>query len=347
MNIDSFKISSDSEPFIIAEAGINHNGEIDKALDMIRVAKNAGANAIKFQAFKASGIVADSSLTYTYKSKGKTITESQMDLFRRCELDREDFLKIKKECVKEGILFLATPENRSDLDLLLEIGIPAIKVGSDDFINIPLLKNYSTTGLPLIISCGMANLSEINETLNAINSIKNYPIVLMLATSSYPTLPQDVNLLKFKTLSKSFPNLILGYSDHTQGFLASSLAVMFGAKVFEKHFTLDKTLLGPDHWFSEDPNGLKNWVDSIKTAHVMLGTSEVIPTKDEEGMKKIARRSIIALIDIEQNETLNKNNIGIRRPGTGLPPIMFEEILGKKSTNKILKGQLLKLEDFR
>ena len=110
---------------------------------------------------------------------------------------------------------------------------------------------------------------------------------------------------------------------------------------------MDKTLLGPDHWFSEDPNGLKNWVDSIKTAYVMLGTSEVIPTKDEEGMKKIARRSIIALIDIEQNETLNKNNIGIRRPGTGLPPIMFEEILGKKSTNKILKGQLLKLEDFR
>ena len=344
MHKTSFKINKNSEPFIIAEAGINHNGNIGKALEMIHVAKNAGADAIKFQAFKASGIVADSSLTYTYTSQGSKITEPQMDLFQRCELNKQDFLKIKKECEKEGILFIATPENRTDLDMLLEIGISAIKVGSDDFTNIPLLKDYSTTGLPMIISCGMANLKEIETTMKA---LKNHSVVLMLTTSLYPTEPSEVNLLKFKTLKKLFPNLLLGYSDHTQSNLASPLALVFGAKIFEKHFTLDNTLPGPDHWFSEDPNGLKNWIESIRTSKIMLGTKKLEPTKKEEEMKKIARRSIVALKDIDSNEILDRNNVGIRRPGTGLSPEAYEKILQKRTTRKIKKGELIKLEDCK
>ena len=322
MGGNDFNFRNNSEPFIIAEAGINHNGEIDKALEMIRVAKNAGADAIKFQAFKASGIVADSSLTYTYTSQGEEITEPQMDLFHRCELHKQDFLKIKNECDKEGILFLATPENRTDLDMLMDIGISAIKVGSDDFTNLPLLKNYATTGLPMIISCGMANFKEIETTMNA---LKDYSVVLMLTTSLYPTEPSEVNLLKFKTLKKLFPNLLLGYSDHTQGNLASSLALMFGAKIFEKHFTLDKALPGPDHWFSEDKTGLKNWIESIRIAKIMLGNEKLEPTKKEEEMKKIARRSIVALDDIDENEIFDRNNVGIRRPGTGLSPELYEK----------------------
>ena len=334
------------QPFIIAEAGINHNGEIENALKMIDVAKTAGADAIKFQTFEASGIVADSSLTYTYKSQGKEITESMFEMFKRCEFSKTEWIKIKQKCDETEILFLSTPENRSDLDLLLELGIPAIKVGSDDFTNIPLLKDYSTTGLPLIISCGMANLSEIQQTLKAIGSFENYPTILMLTTSEYPTIPMNVNLLKLKTLSKSFPNIPLGYSDHTQGILASSLAVAFGAKVFEKHFTLDKNLPGPDHWFSEDPEGLKNWVDSIRTATTMLGSEEVKPTEKEEKTKILARRSIVALCDIKQGESFDQNNIGLRRPGNGLSAIMIEEIFGKKSAKKISKGDLLKIGDF-
>ena len=193
--IDSCEISSHNTPFIIAEAGINHNGDIKNALDMINVAKVAGADAIKFQTFEASGIVVDSSLTFTYKSQGKEITESMFEMFKRCEFSKTDWVKIKQKCDEVEILFLSTPENRSDLDLLLELGIPAIKVGSDDFTNIPLLKDYSTTGLPLIISCGMANLDEIQQTLKAIGALENYPTVLMLTTSEYPTVPTSVNLL--------------------------------------------------------------------------------------------------------------------------------------------------------
>ena len=346
IKLNNHLIGHGCQPFIIAEAGINHNGEIANALKMIDIAKTAGADAIKFQTFEASGIVIDSSLTFTYKSQGKEITESMFEMYKRCEFSKTEWIKIKQKCDEAKILFLSTPENRSDLDLLLELGIPAIKIGSDDFTNIPLLKDYSSTGLPLIISCGMANLNEIHQTLNAIGSLKKYPTILMFTTSEYPTIPMNVNLLKLKTLAKSFPKIPLGYSDHTQGILASSLAVAFGAKVFEKHFTIDKNLPGPDHWFSADPEGLKNWVDSIRTAATMLGSEEVKATEKEEKTKILARRSIVALSDIKQGESFNQNNIGLRRPGNGLPAIMIEEIFGKKSAKKISKGDLLKIGDF-
>ena len=346
IKLNNHLIGHGCQPFIIAEAGINHNGEIANALKMIDIAKTAGADAIKFQTFEASGIVIDSSLTFTYKSQGKEITESMFEMYKRCEFSKTEWIKIKQKCDEAEILFLSTPENRSDLDLLLELGIPAIKIGSDDFTNIPLLKDYSSTGLPLIISCGMANLNEIHQTLNAIGSLKKYPTILMFTTSEYPTIPMNVNLLKLKTLAKSFPKIPLGYSDHTQGILASSLAVAFGAKVFEKHFTIDKNLPGPDHWFSADPEGLKNWVDSIRTAATMLGSEEVKATEKEEKTKILARRSIVALSDIKRGESFNQNNIGLRRPGNGLPAIMIEEIFGKKSAKKISKGDLLKIGDF-
>jgi N,N'-diacetyllegionaminate synthase len=343
---NSFSITADSTPFTIAEAGLNHNGEIKKALEMIKIAKKAGVDAIKFQTFKANEIVVDESLTFTYKSQGKMITESQMELFKRCELDRNDFFEIKKICDEEKILFLSTPQNASDLELLLEIGITAIKIGSDDFTNIPLLQTYSKTGLPLIMSCGMANLDEIKQTMKYVSDTNDNQITLMLTTSQYPTTFENVNLLKLKTLSENFPEVILGYSDHTQGVLASSLAVAFGAKVFEKHFTLDKNLPGPDQWFAEDENGLKLWSDSIKTSHKLLGSSEVKPTEYENTMKILARRSIVALTDIENDEIFDEQNIGFRRPGNGLPPIMIKNIKGKKSSRKILKGELVMEGDF-
>jgi sialic acid synthase SpsE len=346
IRINNKIIDNDSFPFIIAEAGINHNGEIDKALQMVSIAKKAGADAIKFQTFKASGIILDKSLTYTYRSQGKKIEESMYDMFERCEFLDDEWRKIKQKCVKEDILFLSTPENQSDLELLLDLGIEAIKVGSDDFTNIPLLKDYTKTKLPLIISCGMSNLDEIKTTLEAIDALENYPTVLMLTTSEYPTEPKNVNLLKLKNLKKNFPNIILGYSDHTQGNLASSLAITFGAKVFEKHFTLNNELPGPDHWFSADPNSLQEWVKSIRTAHEMLGSEELKPTENEEKIKQIARRSIIALRNINKGDEFNKENIGSRRPGKGLPANMINRIFGGKSKRNIEKGSFLMENDF-
>ena len=346
LKINNHEISKENTPFIIAEAGINHNGSIEKAVKMVKTAKNAGVSAIKFQTFKAHELISDSSLTYTYTSQGKSITESQLDLFKRCELSNDDFYKIKKTCDEEKIIFLSTPQNKSDLDFLLELDISAIKVGSDDFTNIPLLKYYSKTKLPILISCGMTTLKEIKTTLTAIGTLDGYPTALLLTTSEYPTPPQNVNLQKLRTLSETFPDIPLGYSDHTQGNLASPIAISFGACIFEKHFTLDNSLPGPDHWFSSNPSNLEVWSDSIKTSYQMMGYSEILPTESEIKMKAIARRSIVALNDIDIGETINENNIGLRRPGTGLPAKMFELILGKKATKKIEKFTILCEEDF-
>src|SRR3972149_2774781 len=203
INIGGHIIAKDSKPFIIVEAGINHNGQIEMAFEMIKVARKEGADC-------------------------KEVTESMLEMFKRYEFSREEWFSIKKKCDEEGIIFLSTPQNVSGLNLLLEIGVEAIKVGSDDFTNIPLLKNYAQTGLPLMVSCGMSDLAEVYQALEAIGSLDGYPTVLMLCTSQYPTPPENVNLYKLKTLGSAFPMVILGFSDHTQGPLASSLAVAMG-----------------------------------------------------------------------------------------------------------------------
>tara|TARA_Y100000590_G_scaffold43848_1_gene46711 strand:- start:34072 stop:35124 length:1053 start_codon:yes stop_codon:yes gene_type:complete len=347
IKIGNKKIHKNSNPFIIAEAGINHNGELKKALQMISIAKDAGVDAIKFQTYKTEQIITDNSLSYSYLSQGKKITESQFELFKRCELSYDDFKIIKKKCVDKKIIFMSTPSNYSDVNLLKKLKISVIKIGSDDFTNIPLIKNVIKTKLPLIISCGMTNLDEIKMTLESISTFKkNYPTILMLTTSEYPTTAENVNLSKFITLTNHFPDLILGYSDHTQNNIASSMAVAFGAKVFEKHFTISRKLPGPDHWFSLDSNDLKNWVDSIRISHKSLGNYSLKPTKMEVKMKQLSRKSLVAIKDINKNDLFDNSNVGIKRPGNGLEPINFLKIYGKKSKRKILKDTKIKKTDF-
>jgi N,N'-diacetyllegionaminate synthase len=278
--------------FIIAEAGINHNGEVERALEMVRAAKQAGADAIKFQTFKADEFVGDPSQTYTYRSQGREITESMLAMFRRYELPRAAWFAIKAECDHRDIIFMSTPQNRSDLDLLLEVGIPAIKVGSDDFTNLPMLRSFAQEKLPLILSCGMADMGEVYRSLETVGALDEHPVVLLLCTSQYPTPPADANLRKLTTLQAAFPMLPVGFSDHTIGPLASSLAAALGACMFEKHFTMDKTLPGPDHWFSEGPEELGIWVTSIHTAKAMLGEAVLRPTQAETAMRKLARPSL-------------------------------------------------------
>lgn len=331
----------------MAEAGINHNGSLDTALKMIETAKEAGADAVKFQTFKAEEFISDPNLTFTYQSAGASVTESMLEMFRRYELKPEDWAAIKKRCDGAGILFLSTPQNRSDLDVLLDVGVPAVKVGSDDFTNLPLLKSYALTGLPLMISCGMADLAEVQRSLEAVGTFDGYPTILLLCTSQYPTPPADVNLNKLKTLAAAFPSLVLGFSDHTQGPLASSLAVAMGASVFEKHFTLGHGMPGPDHWFSEEPSGLKEWVASIRKSHAMMGSAIVRPTAAEREMRTLAHRSIVALRDVAQDEILDEKNLGLRRPGNGLPPSLWDAIVGKTAAQGIPKGGQLRFGDFR
>jgi len=343
IKIGNFIIGQKKEPFIIGEAGINHNGEIKKAFEMIELGKKSGLNAIKFQTFSADEFIANVSLTHTYFSQGKKITESQYNMFKQCEFSKEEWYKVKEKCDKEDILFLSTPENSSDLDLLLQIGIPAIKAGSDELINIPLLKEFAKTKLPIILSTGMCTLDEVAKSLNAIGALDDYPTILLVTTSEYPTPNESVNLLKFQTLAKNFPSIPLGFSDHTQGVLASSLACAMGASVFEKHFTLNHNMPGPDHWFSADPNELIQWVKSIRTSYIMMGSEEVKPTKSEEVLKITARRSIFAISEIKEGDEFSMKNIGLRRPGNGLTPEYFEMVLGKKSTKYFKKGEMIQL----
>ncbi len=346
VQIGDFTIENEGQPFIIAEVGINHNGDVERAFEMIRVAKQCGADAVKFQTFKAEEFVSDPEQTYTYTSQGQQVTESMLAMFQRYEFSPDVWKDIKRRCQEEGIVFFSTPQNRSDLDVLLDVGVPAVKVGSDDFTNLPLLQSYSESGIPLILSCGMSDLSEVYQALDAVGALDGYPTILLLCVSQYPTPPKDVNLRRIRTLQAAFPMIPIGFSDHTQGPLASSLAVSFGACCFEKHFTLSHDDPGPDHWFSEDPAGLKEWVESIRTAYTIMGSSLVRATSAEEEMKVLARRSIVALKDIEVGDVLNETNVGLKRPGNGLPPALLPQVWGLKASQKIVKGSLLTLGSF-
>ena len=347
INIDRFTVSSTSEPFIVAEAGINHNGDLRTAMKMVDVAKQAGVSAIKFQTFKAAEFCGDPEQKFTYQSQGQEVTENMLDMFKRMELAESEWGELSAYCKEQDILFLSTPQNLSDLEFLRTLDLQAIKVGSDDFTNLPLIRAYAETQLPLILSCGMADMGEVHQALETAGALDGAPVILCLCTSRYPTPAEDVNLEKLRTLSAAYPFLTLGFSDHTQGPLASSLAVAYGAAFFEKHFTLDHDLPGPDHWFSENPESLAVWVNSIKQAYVMRGSAIVRPSEEEIEMRTLARRSLVALQDIKEGEVLDADNLGLRRPGNGLPPSLFEHFLGLRAARDISQGDLISAGDAR
>lgn len=334
-------------PYIIAEVGINHNGSYDRCIEMINVAKDSGADAVKFQTFRASELCGDPTQMFTYKSQGEMVTEPMLDMFKRNELDLNSWQKLKSYCDKLKIDFLSTPQNVSDLDELLKVGMSAIKVGSDDFTNLPLLREYSGKGLPMIISCGMSDIGEVHQALDAVGWYEDkVPVILLLCTSQYPTPKEDVNINKLITLRAAFEGLNLGFSDHTSGVTAAIMATTLGATLFEKHFTLSHDLPGPDHWFSEEPNELSQWVAGIKEASCMLGSRLVIPTAPEKDMRVLARRSVVALKDINCGERFTSLNIGARRPGGGLSSDMIEKITELKANKNIPAGSLIELKDL-
>lgn len=340
------EIGQDHPPYCIAEVGINHNGDLDLAFKMIAAAREAGADAVKFQTFKALEFCGDPQQMFTYQSQGQSVTESMLAMFQRYEFSVDQWRRIKAHCRELDITFFSSPQNRSDLDLLLQIGVPAIKVGSDDFTNLPLLRSYARAGLPMILSCGMSDLAEVHQALEAVGWFDGAPVALLLCTSQYPTPDEDVNLAKLGTLQQAFPGLLTGFSDHTQGPLAAALAVARGARLFEKHFTLDHDLPGPDHWFAESSQGLAEWIASIHRAEAIIGSPYLRPTRAEGDMRVLARRSLMALRDIAVGERLDECNLGLRRPGNGLPPALYDQALGSVATRAIASGELLRLGDF-
>jgi len=328
--------------FIIAEMGINHNGKIEIAKEMIDKAVECGVDAIKFQAFKAERFIADRTQTYTYRTRGQEVTESMYEMFKRCEFSEEDFRELFRYCEQRKILCFATPQNILDLDMLLRIGIPAIKVGSDDLTNLPLLKEYASHNLPMIISVGMATVGEIEEAITIIEQTGEKPVVLH-CIYSYPALAKDINLNRIRTIQSTF-SVIVGFSDHSQGIIATLGAIALGAKVIEKHFTLDKNMEGPDHWFSADPEELKALVLGTRTLEKMMGSPIIVPTLRDKEMRKLARKSIVAARDIKTGERLTSKMIEYKRPGTGLLPKFTEFVIGRKANCIIKMGELITLE---
>ncbi|QKJ67898.1 N-acetylneuraminate synthase family protein [Deefgea piscis] len=346
IKIGEREVGPNCPPFCIAEVGINHNGNIDLAKAMIVAAKEAGADAVKFQTFRAEEFCGDPYQMFTYQSQGENITEPMLDMFKRHEFSDVQWLEIKKYCDEVGITFFSTPQNHSDLMLLLDIGVPAIKIGSDDLTNLQLLRKYAESKKPIILSCGMSDIAEVHQALDAIGWFAGYPLALLVCTSQYPTPSEDVNARRLIALKHAFPNIILGFSDHTQGVLASVVALTLGACIFEKHFTLSHDFVGPDHWFSEEPSELKCWIESIHTAYIMQGEQFVRPSAAELIMRTQARRSIVALENIQAGTILDEKNIGLRRPGDGLPPNFLELVIGKKARKSIQLGNKINIDDL-
>jgi len=334
--------------FIIAEVGINHNGDLKTAKKMIDEAKKAGVNCVKFQTFRAEEFVSDSKQTYTYQSQGKEVTESMLEMFKRYEFTKSEWMEIIEYCKQQNILFSSTAQNKSDLDFLLSLTeLPFIKVGSADLTNLDLLKYYASKQKPMIISAGMAYADEIEDAISSIREMKNEDITVLHCVSSYPADAKEVNLKKIPMIRDTF-NVKVGFSDHTLGSTAAVGSVCFGAKVIEKHFTLDTTMAGPDHWFSITPEELKKYVEAIRFIEKAIGNSELIPTPKELEMRKIARRSIVAEENLEIGDTLTHENISFKRVSEEdmLPPKEIQNILGKKVKNRIDKNSAIKLKDL-
>jgi sialic acid synthase SpsE len=311
---------------------------------MIDIAKSSGVDAIKFQTFKAKDFVSNEKEEYAYESQGKKVKESMLKMFERHEFNEKEWKEIADYCKSKNIIFFSTPQNVSDLELLLKLKIPAIKVGSDDLVNLPLLEEYSRKKLPMIISTGMGYESEINDAVKTIEK-NNEQIAILHCVSSYPTGIEELNLRKISTLRAKYPNHVIGFSDHSWGTLAAKISTTLGAKIYEKHFTLDNNMKGPDHKFSADPTLLKNIVKEIREVEKALGEYSLKPTNKELKMRKICHRSIVALKNIQKNEVLTDKNISVKRPGIGLPPKHMKDLLGKKTKKDFKKNELITLEE--
>jgi N-acetylneuraminate synthase/N,N'-diacetyllegionaminate synthase len=342
LKIGNKLISERSHCFVIAEAGVNHNSSLKLAKKLVDVAKEAGADAVKFQTFKAEDLVTEKGEMADYQKKNTGKRESQLKMLKKLELSQKDFIELKKYCDKKGIILLSTPYTEDAIDFLEPL-VPAYKVASGDLTNLPFLEKIARKRKPIILSTGMATLNEVREAVNTIKKAGNNKIILLHCTTNYPCPLQEVNLRAMLTLKKQF-NLPVGYSDHTLGILLPIMAATMGAKIIEKHFTLNKKLPGPDHKASLEPDELKEMVRTIKDVEKAMGSDIKKLTKSEEKIKKIVRKSIVAKVDIPKGTKITNNMLVIKRPGIGIKPKYLEKIIGRIVKKDIKQDELITWE---
>ncbi len=323
--------------FIAAEIGINHNGDMALANRMIDAAVEAGADAVKFQNYKTEDFLSDRRLMYTYQSQGKTVSEPQFDMFRRCELSVAQLTGLRRHCELRDVVFFSTPTGKDGIDDLIQAGAPLLKNGSDYLTHLPLIGEMARSGLPTILSTGMATLDEIRDAVQAFEAAGGTQLMLLHCTSSYPTPADQVNLRKIPALHAEF-GYPVGFSDHSWGYRAALGAVALGACFVEKHFTLSKDLPGPDHAFSSDPEEFAQLVKGIRDMEQNLGVAEIGPTDAEMSNRSQVRLSCVAVRDLPVGHIITAGDIAFRRPGTGIPPRAASMLVGKKLEYSISKG---------
>ena len=334
------RLIGDREPcFIIAEAGVNHNGDMVLAKELIDQAKEAGADAIKFQTFNTEDLVTHGTEKAHYQIS-TTGNGTQYEMLKELELSEHDFGELVGYAKERGITFLSTPFDEPSVDLLERLDIPAFKIGSGDLTNLPFLRYVAAKQRPMIVSTGMATMDEVMDAMNAIRTSGNDRIALLHCTSNYPAKIEDCNLRAMDTLRDEF-KVAVGYSDHTLGITIPIAAVAMGASIIEKHFTLDNSMPGPDHKASLEPEGLREMIRQIRSVENAFGTGRKEPVQDESENKRIARRSIVARTDIPKGTVISGQMLAVKRPGTGLAPKHMDEIIGHSAIVDIRKDQVI------
>lgn len=329
---------------IIAEAGVNHNGSLDLAKQLVASAAAAGADLVKFQSFITGNSISRQAPKAEYQKSTTGTDESQYEMVRKLELSRADHEELIEECRRHGIGFFSTAFDSNSFDMLIELGLNQVKIPSGELTNLPLLRYMTRLGMPVILSTGMAGLGDIEAALDVIEKAgtPRSLITLLHCTTEYPTPMEDVNLRAMISLKSAF-GVEVGYSDHTSGIEIPIAAVALGATVIEKHFTLDRSLPGPDHQASLEPQELKAMVDAIRNIERALGDGIKRPSASELKNKPIARKSLVASRPIRAGEAFDADNLDSKRPGTGISPMRWDEVIGRTAPRDFAADELIEL----
>lgn len=329
--------------FIIAEAGVNHNGSLERAKEMVKVAASAGASAVKFQTFKAENLVTQDAVKADYQMKTSAPDESQMGMLKKLELSYESHLELYELCKEVKIEFLSAPFDLAAIELLRKIGVKRWKIPSGEITNLPYLRKIAQLGQKVVLSSGMADIDEIRSAL-AVFTDAGLPldaVTVLHCNTEYPTPMGDVNLRAMKTIQKTFPGISVGYSDHTNGVEVPVAAVAMGAAVIEKHFTLDKGLAGPDHKASLSPQELSAMIKAVRNIEMALGSGIKEPSQSERKNIIVARKSIVAACLISKGEKFTEHNLTVKRPGSGLSPMKWDDIIGRRAEKKYIQDDFI------
>lgn len=339
------RVGAGAPVFVIAEAGVNHDGDVERARELVEIAAGAGADAVKFQTFQADRVASVGAPKAAYQRRATPGDEDQKTMLRRLELSREAHEVLKRDCDARKIVFLSTPFDEDSVAFLDTLGVPAFKVASGELTNLPLLRRVAATGKPIILSTGMAYLAEVDEAVRTLRAAGNEQLVVLQCVSDYPADPGDANLRAMATMAAAF-GVPIGYSDHTLGLETALAAVALGARVIEKHFTLDPTRPGPDHRASLDPGDLRRLIEGVRVVERALGDGRKAPAPAEIAHRHGVRRSLAARVALAAGTVLTEELLEALRPATGISPALLPAVIGRTVRRPIGRGELISWENL-